>query len=61
MGATLDEMPNSVERDLRVHLQYIDIASKGGIGLLTDSQNFWPYSVPVKKNYRDKNGEKTEG
>jgi hypothetical protein len=50
-----------VERDLRVHLQYIDIASKGGIGLLTDSQNFWPYSVPVKKNYRDKNGEKTEG
>ena len=39
-GMTSAELPNSGEKELRVYLQFIDMASSRGMELLIHSQNF---------------------
>jgi hypothetical protein len=57
---TLDEMPNSWEREFIMSTTSRKRASNGGMMLPSHSQKLTK-NLPVSMNFRDKNGEKTEG
>jgi hypothetical protein len=59
-GGTLDEMPDSRERELIEPTSSRKTGHQVRDGVATPQSHPWPIIVPVWKNYRDGNGEEPE-